>query len=75
MNSETFTQRLARLRKQHAFSYGQLAVAVGVSKSALWSIEAGKEVPSLRTVVALARAFGMEPGALLAGLDWTEYER
>lgn len=45
----------------------QIAEAAGIDASFYGQIERGKNVPSVRTVLAIAHALGVEPGTLLPG--------
>jgi Zn-dependent peptidase ImmA (M78 family)/DNA-binding XRE family transcriptional regulator len=54
-------------REQLGLSVEQLASLVGVSKERLVAIEGGQEAPYLDEHVAIARALGDEPAALVPG--------
>lgn len=66
--TETFAQRLKRLRRERGYSTGKLARAVEVSDSAIVALEAGRtKSPSLHTGLRLALALGVTPYFLAFG--------
>jgi putative transcriptional regulator len=46
-------------------SQAELAEKVGVTRQMIDAVERGKATPSLRTIEALAKAFGVAPSELL----------
>lgn len=50
--------RVRGLREQRGLSQGQLAVAMGVSRQTINSIETERYTPSLPLAIALSRFFG-----------------
>ena len=61
----TLAHNLRLLRKEHGISQSQLAKAAGVSFRAVQEIESGKANPTLQTMGALARSFGVTTSRLL----------
>ena len=57
--TETFGQRLARLRDAAGLSQSAMARRIGVSQSAISQIEAGDRSPSYGMLVQLAEALGV----------------
>ena len=57
--TETFGQRLARLREDAGLSQSALARRVGTSQSAISQMEAGDRSPSYGMLVQLADALGV----------------
>ncbi|MBI4425124.1 MAG: helix-turn-helix transcriptional regulator [Elusimicrobia bacterium] len=53
--------RIARRKTQ-----AQVAEAAGIDASFYGQVERGRNVPSLKTLLAIARALGTDPGELLA---------
>ena len=59
--------RIAALRRETGLSQAQLAQKLQVSPSALGMYEQGRREPSMETVVAMARVFGVTTDYLLTG--------
>ena len=58
----TIARAVAALRAAHDLSLDQVAARAGMSKSHVWKIEQGRiRNPTVATVRALARAFGVDP--------------
>jgi putative transcriptional regulator len=53
------TNRLRELRASKAWSQGELASRLGVSRQTINAIETGKYDPSLPLAFSIARLFGM----------------
>lgn len=64
-----FAANLIRLRAEAGLTQDQLAARSGVSQSHISGLEKGTWEPRLSTVLALARAFGVAPAALVRGWD------
>ena len=47
-------------RQKRDFSQENLALAAGLSRSALWKIETGKASPTIESLEKIARALNME---------------
>lgn len=62
----TLAKRLAAAREAKHLSQSDLARLVGIKPQAIQAIEAGK-VDKPRNILAIAKAVGVEPGALLTG--------
>jgi predicted transcriptional regulator len=52
---------LKELREQQFLSVGELASKAGISRTAIYDIEAGLHKPIRRTIRALAKALGVNP--------------
>ncbi|WP_305098402.1 helix-turn-helix domain-containing protein [Croceibacterium aestuarii] len=65
--SETFAERLARLRKERGFTQAELSRRTGVSKPSLWAWEAGKSMPRPQNIHALAHALTTSEQYLVDG--------
>ncbi|MFJ5817473.1 helix-turn-helix transcriptional regulator [Streptomyces sp. NPDC093108] len=61
-------QALSRLRAARGWSYDELASRSGLSRRTLIEIEQGRTIGTLNTWHALAHAFGIPLGELLAPL-------
>lgn len=59
--------RIAALRRASGLSQGELAERLQVSTSAVGMYEQGRREPSVETLVALARTFGVTVDYLLTG--------
>lgn len=68
--SERFAQNLARQRQARGLSQEELAGRADIHRTQISLIEGGKRMPRLDTLVKLAGALGVEPGALLEGIVW-----
>jgi transcriptional regulator with XRE-family HTH domain len=62
-------QRLRAAREAANLTRGALAEAAGVHVSSIGEWEAGRQVPRVETVAALARALRIEPSALLEPIE------
>lgn len=58
---------MAALRRSRGLSQAQMAAALGISPSAIGMYEQGRREPSLDTVVALSRFYGVSTDFLLTG--------
>ena len=68
--SESFPERLQRLRLAHGWSYGQLKIRSGVSRDATFKLEHGQRVkPSADVVARLSSAFGTSMEYLMGVTD------
>lgn len=56
--------RVKELRLQRGWTLEELAALTGMTKSYLSKVERGASTPSIATALKLARAFGMEVGAI-----------
>ncbi len=59
--------RISALRREAGLSQAQLAQRLGISPSAMGMYEQGRREPSMDTVVAMARVFGVTTDYLLTG--------
>jgi len=53
------------IRKALRLTQAELAETAGIDSSFYGQIERGKNIPSLKTFLAIARALGVEPASLL----------
>lgn len=63
----TIGHRLRELRSQQGRTLADVAGASGCSRSMLSKVETDHATPSLATLLAIAKALGVEPGALMCG--------
>ena len=68
-SAEACAHRVRLLRLQRGWSQPELADRVGLSVTAIQSLEAGKKSPTLRTLDAIAHALAVEPWTLLRPLE------
>src|SRR5258708_18422948 len=60
-----FAQRIRRLRKAAKFSLEEAAERGNITGNFWGDVERGKKVPSLDTIVAMAKGLGLQPSTLL----------
>lgn len=63
----TIGHRLRELRTQQGRTLADVAGRSGCSRSMLSKVETDHAAPSLTTLLAIAKALGVEPGALMCG--------
>ncbi|MHB1937089.1 MAG: helix-turn-helix transcriptional regulator [Acidobacteriaceae bacterium] len=56
--------RVREMRLKKGWGHAKLAESIGISRQALWVIEAQKAEPRLRTVERLLAVFGVEFGEM-----------
>jgi transcriptional regulator with XRE-family HTH domain len=66
--SATAARNVARLRNQKGWSLAYAAKAANIGKSTLAQLESGTSNPSLETLWAVARAFGVPIGSLIGSV-------
>lgn len=59
--------QIATARKSRGITQQYLAAAVGLTRTSLTNIEAGRQRPPLHVVIAIAQALDVEPSALISG--------
>jgi len=64
--------KIRAFRKRRGLSLTELSARTGIAASNLSSIELNKSSPTLATLIKIAEAFGMKPGALLDGVLYTK---
>ena len=64
--AEIVGANIRRLRKAKGFTQEQLAHEAGVAMRYVAGVERAEENPSLKFLVRIAEALGVEPGTLLA---------
>ena len=62
---EAIGKRIRACRESRRLSLDELAERIGMSKTGLWQIEAGKSEPMARTVMKLSLFFGVTTDYLL----------
>ncbi|HNY41226.1 MAG TPA: response regulator [Bryobacteraceae bacterium] len=67
---ERLGHRIRMLRAERDWSLKDLAEAAKLSVSQLSSIERGANLPSMESLLAIARAFDAKPSELLAAIDF-----
>ena len=67
---EKLGQRIRVLRAERDWSLKELAAATRLSVSQISSIERGANLPSMESLLAIARAFGLKPSQILASIDF-----
>lgn len=61
-------RRIAERRRQIAITQDELAAGSGIDSSNIRAYENGRAMPSIYSLVRIAVALGLDPGALLDGL-------
>ena len=61
-------QRIVGGRQKVGLTQDELAVISGIDSSNIRSYENGRAMPSVHSLVRIAIALGLEPGALLEGV-------
>ena len=69
---EVFGQRLREVRQREAVTQDALAVSSGLTKAYISDMERGLKVPSLTTILRLARALDCKVTALVGIFDKTD---
>ncbi len=59
--------RMRAFRQSSRKTQAQVAESAGIDSSFYGQLERGRNVPSVKTLVSVARALGVEAGALLPG--------
>ena len=67
-DAQIFAANLKRLRRERGLARAALARKADVGTDTLFRIESGQCAPKLDTLLKLADALQVEPGALLKGL-------
>lgn len=67
---ERLGQRIRVLRAERDWSLKDLAAATRLSVSQISSIERGANLPSMESLLAIARAFGLKPSQMLASIEF-----
>ena len=67
---EKLGHRIRILRAERDWSLKDLAASSGLSVSQISSIERGANLPSIESLLAISRAFGLKPSAILASIDF-----
>jgi transcriptional regulator with XRE-family HTH domain len=64
-----FGETVRRLRKERNLSQEALAERAGMNADFVGFIERGENVPTLTTILQLARALGVQPSVLIRDFD------
>lgn len=67
---EQFAANLIRCRKAAGLSQEALSFRAGLHRTEIGMVERGARMVKVDTLVKLAGALGVTPGALLDGLEW-----
>ena len=67
---ERFGHRIKILRAERSWSLKDLAAMTRLSVSQISSIERGAHLPSMESLIAIARAFDKKPSEILAAIDF-----
>ena len=70
MEARIFGERLRQLREAGGLTQEKLAQAADLTTSFVSTLERGGKVPSLTTVLKIARALKLDAGALLADFSY-----
>lgn len=66
-----FGENLVRCRKRADLSQEELGLLSSLHRTEISLLERGTRIPRIDTLVKLAGALAVEPGDLLAGIEWT----
>jgi len=69
-----FGENLRRSRRHVGLSQEELGWRSSLHRTEVGLLERGERVPRIDTLIKLACALGVEPGELLAGIDWMPEE-
>lgn len=67
---EKLGQRIRVLRAERGWSLKDLAAATRLSVSQISSIERGANLPSMESLLAISRAFGLKPSHILQSIEF-----
>lgn len=67
---EKLGQRIRVLRAERDWSLKDLAAATRLSVSQISSIERGANLPSMESLLAISRAFGLKPSQVLSSIEF-----
>jgi transcriptional regulator with XRE-family HTH domain len=68
--AERFGANLARCRRAADLSQDDLGFRAGLHRTEISKLERGLRLPRIDTIIKLAGALQIEPGALLDGMAW-----
>jgi transcriptional regulator with XRE-family HTH domain len=68
--AECFGVNLARLKRERGLSLSDLSDRAGMHRTHIGLLLRGKRVARIDTVIKLASALSVPPGALLEGIAW-----
>ena len=69
-----FGENLRRTRRRVGLSQEELGWRSSLHRTEVGLLERGARTPRIDTLIKLACALGVEPGVLLAGIDWMPEE-
>lgn len=65
-----FGRNLFRRRRWAGYSQEEVSKRTGLHRTEVGLLEAGRRTPRIDTLMKLAGALEVEPGILLAGIEW-----
>lgn len=71
--TETFGERLKRLRKARGMTQDTLAAAIGLAHKPMWRWETGKVNPAMDNIAPMARALDVSCDYLLTGAESPQF--
>lgn len=74
MIAERFGANLAAARKGANLSQEELSIRASLHRTEISQLERGLRTARIDTLMKLAGGLGVDPGVLLAGIDWTPGE-
>lgn len=69
--AEAFGELLVEARRKAGFSQERLGTLTGLDRTAISKLERGINSPTLKTMIHLAGALGIEPSELVPPLRWS----
>jgi transcriptional regulator with XRE-family HTH domain len=73
--AEMFGERVRELRDKAGMTQEKLAQAADLTTSFVSTVERGQKMPSLNTILKLARALRIDAGELLSGFSFDALRR
>jgi transcriptional regulator with XRE-family HTH domain len=68
--SDRFSKTLVELREAADLSQEEVAIRAGIHRTQISLMEGGERLPRFPTIVRVAGALGVEPGALFKGIEY-----
>jgi transcriptional regulator with XRE-family HTH domain len=68
--ADAFGETLQRLRTEAELSQEHLSALAGLHRTEIGMLERGVRMPRLDTILKLAGALGLQPGALIPDVVW-----
>lgn len=73
--AEAFGANLGRIKREKGLSLSEVAERAGIHQTHLGLLLRGKRAARIDTVVKVAAALEVTPGALFAGITWSPEEK